>query len=223
MVEEATRAAFPFCSLENRGSTQAGDGFSSWMQMKRLCADCSFPVLSAQPLITAVELHTREQSSTVSAAGRAQCGETKSRAVFAAFLVAFTSAQSRLPLVRSLLTCRSLSSAALLPRARIRLPLQIKPAKCIEHKEPELLCASRLSAPWRLSLGLTFEGNGEAPYKHIRKGEGCQARPCCSVPQPFGRSVQAAGRLWHSRQQAAELPACAQLSVPCFALHCRPS
>lgn len=228
MAEEAAWAAFPFWSLENRGSTQAGDGFSSWMRMKRLRADCSF--LRAQPLVTGVELRTREQSSAVSAADRAQCGETKSGAVFAAFLVAFTSAQSRLPLFRSLLTCRSLSSAAPQPRAWIRLPLQIKPAKCIEHKEPELCVRFEALSSLVVVPGAQICLRAAAGLPTNTPGSGKAARPgpaalshsplgtVCKLLLGFGRA--AAG---HSGQQAAELRACTELSVPCRALHCRPS
>lgn len=115
MVEEAALAAFPFCSLGSRGSTQARARFSSWIHMKRLCADCSLPSCSASCHGSGSRAHTgnRKAESICSRQSREHnAGKTKSEAVCAAFPVAFASrAWSRFPLFMSLLTCRSLSSA----------------------------------------------------------------------------------------------------------------
>lgn len=118
MVEEAALAAFLSCSLGNRGSAQARARFSSWIHMKRLCADCSLPSCSASCHGSGSRAHTHTRGTekpSQYAAGRA--GNTmwvkqRARLLFTAFLVAFASrAWSRFPLFMSLLTCRSLSSA----------------------------------------------------------------------------------------------------------------
>lgn len=117
MVEEAALAAFPSRSLGSRGSTQARARFSSWIQMKHLCADCSLPSCSASCHGSGSRAHTHKGSRKAESTCSRQswehnAGETKSGAVFTAFPVAFTScAWSWFPLFMSLLTRRSLSSA----------------------------------------------------------------------------------------------------------------
>lgn len=152
-------AAFPFCSLENRGSAQARAGFSSWIHMKRPRAACSLPSCSASwhgSGSGAREGNRGAEAPCSRQSRKHNAGETKSGAVFTASPVPFTSAWSWFPLFMSLLTRRSLSSAAPEPRAWIRLPLQIQPAKHIGHKEPGLCVRPEALSSLCWPLGLVF-------------------------------------------------------------------
>lgn len=96
MVEEAALAVFPLCSLRSQASTQVRARFSSWIHMKRLCADRSLPSCSASCRRSGSCTHTyqgnRKAESICSRQSRQHnAGETKSGAVFTAFLVAFSS------------------------------------------------------------------------------------------------------------------------------------
>lgn len=159
MVEEAALAAFPFCSLENGGSAQARAGFSSWIHMKRPRAACSLPSCSASWHGGGSGAHEGIRGAEA-ACSRQSCkhnaGKTKSGAVFTASPVPFTSAWSWFPLFMSLLTCRSLSSAAPEPHAWICLPLQIKPATHSGHKEPGLCVRLKALSSLCWPPGLVF-------------------------------------------------------------------
>lgn len=151
MVEEAALAAFPFCSLGSRGSTQARARFSSWIHMKRLCADCSLPSCSASCHGSGSRAHPhtqREQKSQVNmqqAEPATQWGGNKERGCiyclpsgihFSCFKLV-SSFHEPLDLQIPLIGRQTPK-----PHGWILMPLQIKPAKHFGHRA-RVVCLHR--------------------------------------------------------------------------------
>lgn len=198
MVQEAALAAFPFCSLGSRASTQARARFSSWIHMKHPCAACSLPACSGSCHGSGSGAHKGNRGAEPESSSRA--GNTMRRkqraglcllpslpgAIHFSCLEPVSSFQEPLDLQLPLLGRQTPK-----PRGWILMPLQIKPAKHSGHRARAVclqpgfkLLGAGTGGSCLFSNSWGQQWCSRSQYKQTRRGfrQCSRAHPSAAIP-----------------------------------------